>query len=148
MEAAIGSVFGVDRQLIRDGTYFVVEQNGDVVGCGGWSKRKKLFGSDAIGTAEHQMLDPKEDAARIRAFFIHPDFARRGIARAILLACEDAMRAENFTAAEMVATLPGEPFYARFGYAACERYEVPMANNLTLPVVRMTKQCKQLSPNE
>ena len=140
MEAAIGSVFGVDRQLIRDGTYFVVEHENEIVGCGGWSKRKKLFGSDALGATEHALLDPQRDAARIRAFFIHPEFARRGIARAILLACENAMRAENFTSAEMVATLPGEPFYAAFGYAACERYEVPMANNLTLPVVRMSKQ--------
>ena len=79
-------------------------------------------------------------AARIRAFFVHPEFARRGIARAILLACEEAMRAENFGAAEMVATLSGEPFYAAFGYSACERYEVPLTNGLTLPVVRMTKQ--------
>lgn len=140
MEAAIGSVFGVDRQLIRDGTYFVVEHENEIVGCGGWSKRQKLYGSDALGAAEHGLLDPKTDAARIRAFFIHPEFARRGIARAILLACEEAMQAANFTAAEMVATLPGEPFYAAFGYAARERYEVPMRNNLTLPVVRMSKQ--------
>jgi predicted N-acetyltransferase YhbS len=139
MDAAIGSVFGVDRQLIRDGTYFVVEHEGEIVGCGGWSKRKKLFGSDALGAPEHELLDPKTDPARIRAFFIHPKLARRGIARVILLACEDAMRAEHFTSAEMVATLPGEPFYAAFGYAACERYEVPMANDLTLPVVRMSK---------
>ena len=140
MEAAIGSVFGVDRQLIRDGTYFVVEHENQIVGCGGWSRRQKLFGSDAIGTVESHILDPKSDAARIRAFFIHPQFARRGIARVILLACENAMRAEHFASAEMVATLPGEPFYAAFGYAACERYEVPMANNLMLPVVRMTKR--------
>jgi GNAT superfamily N-acetyltransferase len=140
MDAAIGSVFGVDRQLIRDGTYFVVEHEGEIVGCGGWSKRRKLFGSDALGATESELLDPETDAARIRAFFIHPKFSRRGIARAILLACEDAMRAENFSAAEMGATLPGEPFYAAFGYVACERYEVPIANNLTLPIVHMSKQ--------
>ena len=140
MEAAIGSVFGVDRQLIRDGTYFVVEHENQIVGCGGWSRRQKLFGSDAIGAVESHMLDPRSDAARIRAFFIHPQFARRGIARVILLMCENAMRAEHFASAEMVATLPGEPFYAAFGYADCERYEVQMANNLMLPVVRMTKR--------
>ena len=139
MEAALGSVFGVDRQLIRDGTYFVVEHGGTIVGCGGWSRRRKRFGSDAIAQSEGQLLDPKHDAARIRAFFVHPEFARRGIARAILLACEEAMRAENFGAAEMVATLSGEPFYGAFGYSACERYDVPLANGLTLPVVRMTK---------
>ena len=140
MEAALGSVFGVDRQLIRDGTYFVVEHDGTIVGCGGWSRRRKRFGSDAIAKSEDQLLNPEHDAARIRAFFVHPEFARRGIAHAILLACEEAMRAENFPAAEMVATLSGEPFYAAFGYSACERYEVPLANGLTLPVVRMTKQ--------
>ena len=84
MEAALGSVFGVDRQLIRDGTYFVVEHDGTIVGCGGWSRRRKRFGSDAIAQSEDQLLDPKHDAARIRAFFVHPEFARRGIARAIL----------------------------------------------------------------
>jgi GNAT superfamily N-acetyltransferase len=140
MDAAIGSVFGVDRQLIRDETYFVVEFENEIAGCGGWSKRKKLFGSDALGASEHGLLDPKTDAARIRAFFIHPEFARRGIARAILLACEKAMCVADFTSAEMVATLPGEPFYAAFGYAAHERYEIPMTNNLTLPVVRMSKR--------
>ncbi len=142
IQAALGSVFGVDRQLIRDGTYFVAEHDGAIVGCGGWSRRRKRFGSDAIAQSEDQLLHPKRDAARIRAFFVHPEFARRGIARAILIACEDAMRAENFAAAEMVATLSGEPFYAAFGYSVCERYQVPLTNNLTLPVVRMTKQLR------
>jgi GNAT superfamily N-acetyltransferase len=140
MEAAIGSIFGADRQLIRDGTYFVVEYEGEIVGCGGWSRRKKLFGGDAIGIGEDAILDPKWEPARIRAFFVHPAFARRGIAHAILLACEEAMRTEKFTSAQMVATLPGELFYAAFGYTACERYEIPMANDLMLAVVRMSKQ--------
>jgi len=145
MEAAIGSVFGVDRQLIRDGTYFVAENEGEIIGCGGWSKRKKLFGSDALGIGEDTMLDPTRDAARIRAFFVHPNWARHGIGRDILLACEEAMRAHNFTVAEMVATLPGELFYAAFGYTASKRYEIPMANDLMLPVVRMSKQLQSIA---
>ena len=140
MEAAIGSVFGVDRQLIRDGSYFVAEHDGEIVGCGGWSKRKKLFGSDAIAPNEHGLLDPKDDAARIRAFFIHPGWARRGIGRAILGACEKEIAAADFHTAELVATLPGELFYAAFNYVAAERYEIPLADGSRLPVVRMSKQ--------
>jgi GNAT superfamily N-acetyltransferase len=139
MEAAIGSVFGVDRQLIRDSTYFVMISEGEIVGCGGWSKRKKLFGSDAIESGENAMLDPLREPARIRAFFVHPDWARRGIGRKILDACEKAIRAAGFHAGELVATLPGEPFYAAFGYVAAERYDIPLANGLRLPVVQMKK---------
>ncbi len=139
MEAALGPVFGVDRQLIRDGTYFVVEQDGEILGSGGWSKRKSLFGSDH-GRVEEGELDPKCDAARIRAFFVHPNWARRGIGRSILAACEDAIIQAGFRQAELVATLAGEPLYAAFGYMAVERYDVAMAGALSLPVVRMTKQ--------
>ena len=139
MEAALGSVFGVDRQLIHDGTYFVVERGGEIIGCGGWSKHKKLFGSDAIGTAENVTLNPDCDPARIRAFFVHPDWARRGVGRAILEACEKSIRSARFHSAELVATLAGEPFYAAFGYAVMERYEILLSNGLPLPVVRMRK---------
>jgi GNAT superfamily N-acetyltransferase len=139
MDGALGSVFGVDRQLIRDRTYFVVEQEGPIIACGGWSKRASLFGSDAVRAVEDALLDPIQDAARIRAFFVHPDHARRGLARAILFACEEAIRVARFRSIELVATLPGVPFYRAFDYEEGESYEVPLVNGLSLPVVRMSK---------
>lgn len=140
MAAAMGPVFGVDRQLINDGTYFVVENAGVIIGCGGWSRRKSLFGADTARAGEDAMLDPATDPARIRAFFIHPDWARRGIGKAILTACESAIIASDFPQAELVATLAGEPLYLACGYSEVERYEVSMSGGLTLPVVRMTKR--------
>lgn len=140
MEAALGTVFGVDRQLIRDGTYFVVEQDGLIVGCGGWSRRRSLFGGDSGRAIEDALLDPQRDAARVRAFFVHPDWARRGIGRCIMAACERAIIASGFRAVDIVATLAGEPLYAAFGYAVVERYTIPMQDGLSLPVVRMRKR--------
>lgn len=140
MEAALGPVFGVDRQLIEDGTYFVVEDAGRIVGCGGWSRRKAVFGGDRARIGADEMIDPSRDAARIRAFFVHPDFARRGIGRAILAACEEAILRNGFHSAELVSTLAGEPLYAAFAYEVVERYEVPMSGGLKLPVVRMRKR--------
>jgi N-acetylglutamate synthase-like GNAT family acetyltransferase len=143
MEAAIGTVFGVDRQLIRDGTYFVAEAAGQIIGCGGWSRRKALFGSDhGRHEADEALLDPQREPARIRAFFVHPAWARRGIGRAILTACEAAMLEAGFKQADLVATLTGEPLYAACGYTVVERFEVPLANGLTLPGARMSKQLK------
>jgi GNAT superfamily N-acetyltransferase len=140
MEAALGPVFGVDRQLIRDGTYFVVERcERNIVGCGGWSRRRAVFGGDRERPGEDALLDPAQDAARIRAFFVHPDWARRGIGRLLLDACEEAIRAAGFSDALLVATLAGEPFYAAFGYSAVERHDVALADRLTLSVVRMSK---------
>jgi len=140
MAAALGPVFGVDRQLIRDGTFFVVEDGGRIVGCGGWSKRKTLFGGDAVRTGEDPELDPQRDPARVRAFFVHPDWARRGIGRSILKSCEEAIVAAGFRTVELVATLSGEPLYASFGYAVVERYEIPMSGGLKLPAVRMARR--------
>ena len=140
LDAALGPVFGVDRQLIRDATYFVVEDGGQIVGCGGWSRRKTLYGGDRERAGEDAELDPKIDSARIRAFFVHPDWARRGIGRSILLRCEAAAIEAGFHNAELVATLTGEALYARFGYVVLERYEASMANGLSLPVVRMAKR--------
>jgi GNAT superfamily N-acetyltransferase len=140
MEAALGPVFGVDRQLIADGTYFVAEKAGRIVGCGGWSRRKAVFGGDRARTGADELIDPSRDAARIRAFFVHPDFARRGIGRAILAACESEIVAADFSTAELVATLAGEPLYAAFAYGVVERFDVPMSGGLKLPVVRMRKR--------
>ena len=145
MDAALGPVFGVDRQLIADGTYFVAEHGGQIVGCGGWSKRKAAFGGDRARAGADGLIDPAREPARIRAFFIHPDWARRGIGRAILAACESAIIAAKFPNAELVATLAGEPLYAAFAYVVVERYEVPLAGGLTLPVVKMRKQLQ--TPN-
>jgi N-acetylglutamate synthase-like GNAT family acetyltransferase len=139
MEAALGPVFGVDRQLISDGTYFIVERSGHIVGCGGWSRRRAVFGGDRARTQADSSLDPERDPARIRAFFVHPDWARRGIGRSILSACESAICAAGFRDAVLVATLAGEPLYASFGYTVAERYMVPLTESLALPVVRMAK---------
>jgi predicted N-acetyltransferase YhbS len=139
MAAALGPVFGVDRQLIRDGTYFVAERDGAIVGCGGWSRRRSLYGGDSGREHEDALLDPQRDAARVRAFFVHPAWARRGIGRSIMTACEQAIIEAGFRTVDIVATLPGEPLYATFGYAVVERYEIALAGGLSLPVVRMTK---------
>lgn len=112
-EAAIAHVFGVDSELVADGTYLVVEgDDGDILGCGGWSKRATLFGGDRFAGRASGLLDPARDAAKIRAFFVAPHAARRGVGAALLKACEDAAAAAGFTRAELMATLPGEPFYA------------------------------------
>ena len=140
VEAALGTVFGVDRQLIKDGTYYVVEHGGELIGAGGWSQRKSLFGSDHGRALPDAELDPQTEAARIRAFFVHPDWARRGIGRKLLAACEAAIGNAGFRRIDLVATLAGEPLYAKFGYAVVERYEVAIPNGLRLPVVRMTKR--------
>ncbi len=141
MEGALGPVFGVDRQLIADGTYCVAEADGRIVGCGGWSRRRALYGGGGVGGATAEALDPGSEPARVRAFFVHPDWARRGIGRAILAACERAIPGAGFRRIELVATLAGEPLYAACGYAVLERYEVGLPGGLRLPVVRMGKHC-------
>ena len=144
IEAALQSVYGVDSQLIADGTYFVAETasppNPVIVGCGGWSKRKTLYGGDQWTGREPELLDPKLDAAKIRAFFIHPDWTRRGIGTMILEACESAALAAGFTRFEMGATLTGVPLYEARGYSALENLEVPLGNGSSLPIVRMGKR--------
>jgi len=139
-EAAIGPIFGVDRQLIEDGTYFVAETAADqIVGCGGWSKRKAKFGSHALRTESNPLIDPAVDAPRIRAFFVHPDYARRGMGRAILKACEKAIIQAGYNRAEIAATLTGEPLYVSAGYLVTERFNIPLSNGLPLPCVRLAK---------
>jgi GNAT superfamily N-acetyltransferase len=140
MEAALtDAIFGVDRQLIRDGTYFVVERDGVIVGCGGWSQRRTLSGGDHGRTVEDELLDPQRDAARVRAFFVHPDWARRGIGRSIMTACEKAIVEAGFRDVVIVATLAGERLYTTFGYKVEDRYDLPLGHGLGLPVVRMGK---------
>jgi GNAT superfamily N-acetyltransferase len=140
IEAALGSVFAVDRQLIVDGTYFVAERDGALVGCGGWSRRRNLFGGDRADVPrDDSLLDPHRDAARIRAFFVHPACARQGIGGMLMRVCEHAAVAAGFRTLELVATLAGEPLYAAFASQPLERYELMLANGMTLPVVRMRK---------
>jgi len=144
IEGALGSVFAVDRQLIADGTYFVAQSGTTLAGCGGWSRRKTLFGGDAgRDAADDTLLDPSRDAARIRAFFVHPECARRGIGAAILDACERAAAKTGFTELELVATLAGVPLYARGGFRATESFDITLANGLPMPVVRMRKSIAQ-----
>jgi GNAT superfamily N-acetyltransferase len=155
IEGALKTVFGVDSQLISDKTYFVAEAvtNGSqrdependrqaslIVGCGGWSKRKTLYGSDHWTGREDRLLDPKCDAAKIRAFFIHPDWARRGIGGMILEACEAAARAAGFMRYEMGATLTGAKLFGVKGYVAVKPISVPLTNGEVLPVIHMEKR--------
>lgn len=146
IEGALASVYGVDTQLIADGTYFaaeLTEERRTLVACGGWSKRKTLFGGDQYSAREDSLLDPKRDAAKIRAFFVHPDWARQGIGTLILGACEKAAFAAGFTRLEMGATLSGVPFYSAKGYVELENQSVPLSNGESLPIVRMAKEVRQ-----
>ena len=144
-DAALGLVFALDLQLIRDRTYFVVESDGVLVGCGGWSRRRAGYGGNAKRSPVEPTLDPATDAARIRAFFVHPSWARRGVGRSLMQASEGGLRAAGFRRAEIVATLVGEVLYAAFGYATVERWGIPLPDGLELPVVRMTKSFDQSS---
>ena len=149
IEGALQAVYGVDSQLIADGTYFVVAvsetQSAETIACGGWSKRKTLYGGDQFAAREDSMLDPAHDAAKIRAFFVHPKWARRGIGGMILDACENAAREAGFTRLEMGATLSGVAFYRAKGYEAIENQEVPLGDGQSLPIVRMAKR---ISPRQ
>lgn len=141
IDAALRTVFTVDTQLIEDGTYFVVEQDGEMIGCGGWSRRKTLCGGDHHAVRENTLMNPSQDAAKIRAIFVHPRWARHGIGSILLKAAEDAAMAAGFQRLEMGATLTGVPVYLRRGYRKVETMTVPLENNVTLPVVRMEKAC-------
>ena len=139
IEAAISDVFGVDTSLITDGTYFVAERDGKLIACGGWSKRKTLFGGDQFATRDATKLNPHSEPAKIRAFFVHPDWARKGIAQAILSRCEVEARAAGFRSVELMATLPGVKFYRACGYEESEQFDYEMASGGTLPLVPMRK---------
>ncbi|MGB6690655.1 MAG: GNAT family N-acetyltransferase [Terracidiphilus sp.] len=145
IEGALGTVLGLDTQLIRDGTYFIatsLDQNlkaQSAAGCGGWSKRKTLFGADRGPGREPELLDPATDAAKVRAIFVHPGFARRGLGSLILARVEAEAAAAGFRRYEMGSTLTGVPLYRLKGYAEVERIAVPLWNGDVLPVVKMVK---------
>ena len=139
-EHGLERVFGVDTQLIVDGTYYIVEHDSEMVGCGGWSRRRTLFGGDQMKVAEEDtLLDPSAEPARIRAFFVRPAWARRGIGGRILRYCEEQARTAGFSSAELVATLPGEPLYAAYGYQRHEEIRVDVGDGVVLRGYRMSK---------
>jgi GNAT superfamily N-acetyltransferase len=139
IDAALQGAFGVDSQLVKDETYFVVEHVGALVGCGGWSRRRTMFGSDARAERDPAELDPRHDAARIRAFFIDPGHARKGLGRAILQRCETEAEAAGFTRFELMATLPGVRLYEALGYARGETILHPLRPGLAIEFVTMHK---------
>lgn len=140
MDGALGTVFGIDSQLIKDGTYFIAEVESNIVGCGGWSQRRTLFGGDKTQNKEDDLLDSLHEPARIRAFFVHPAWARRGIGSKIMAACEAAAIAVGFSRLELVSTLAGEPLYKAHGFYDVEHFEISLPNGASLPVIRMSKQ--------
>jgi GNAT superfamily N-acetyltransferase len=148
-EAALRTVFGVDSQLIADGTYLVADASDArgaddarpvIAGCGGWSKRKTLFGGDQWSGREDSLLEPARDAAKIRAFFVHPAWARQGVGTLILEACESAARAAGFSRFEMGATLTGVKLFSVKGYLPVKRMDVPLDSGEVLPIVQMEKR--------
>jgi len=139
IESAIRYVFGVDTQLIADGTYYIFEKENVLAGCGGWSKRNTLYGGDQHKEVQDPLLDPARDAARIRAFFVHPDFARQGIGSEIIRTCEAAAVSNGFTRFELGATLPGVPLYTAMGYLQQERIDELLPDGEVLGIVRMGK---------
>jgi N-acetylglutamate synthase-like GNAT family acetyltransferase len=139
IESALRHVFGPDTQLIADQTYYVIEADRALAAAGGWSRRRTLYGGDQMKAAEDPLLDPATESARIRAFFVHPAWARRGLGRQLFERCAaDALRA-GFRSMELMATLPGEPLYRALGFAPAERSAAPLPDGETLPVVRMTR---------
>lgn len=136
-DALTREVFGVDTQLVDDGTYFAVEDTGRIVACGGWSGRRTLFGGDQHKQGEDNRLDPATEPARIRAFFVDPGSERQGHGARILQACLDAARAAGFHSIELAATLPGVPFYRRFGFEDAEAFELPLSGGVRVPLLRM-----------
>lgn len=131
-------IMGLDTQLIDDETYFVVEWDGQLAGCGGWSRRATLYGSDHSAGRDSALLDPSQDAARVRAMYTHPAFARRGVGRLILTLCESAAAAEGFTQLELMATMSGQPLYSAFGFHAIEEAEYS-SGGTSVPLIRMRK---------
>lgn len=136
--ASSRAIMGLDTQLIDDGTYFVVEDEGELAGCGGWSRRATLYGGDQTPGRSAALLDPAKDAARVRAMYTHPAHARKGVGRLILSLCEQAARAKGFKRVELMATLAGEPLYRACGYEPGERL-TDNRGGAAVPLLRMSK---------
>lgn len=140
IEAAVRYLFGVDTQLISDRTYFVIVRDGRPVACGGWSRRRTLYGADRMKTGPDPLLDPAADAARLRAFFVDPAAARQGLGRRLVEECSRAARAAGFSALELVATLPGVPLYTACGFLPGEHFDIELPGGAALPVIRMRRE--------
>lgn len=138
-EAITRHVFGVDTQLIDDQTYFVIAAGDHVVACGGWSRRRTLFGGDQAKAGPDPVLDPAEEPARIRAFFVDPAMARHGLGRQLMDACLAGARSAGFSMLELVSTLPGEPLYLACGFVVLERFELDLPGGVRVPVSRMRR---------
>ncbi len=141
--AQVGASFeimGVDTRLVEDGTYFVIFDGVDLVGCGGWSRRETLFGGNHTSGRNPRLLDPKTEAARVRAMYTDPDYGRKGVGRLILELCENAARAEGFIRAEMAATAAGVPLYTACGYAPIKTWAEITSNGIAVPLVLMGKE--------
>src|SRR5581483_12195975 len=132
------AIMGLDRQLVADGTYFIVEAEGRIAGCGGWSRRATLYGGDHTPGRDPELLDPARDAARVRAMYTHPDFARRGVGRLILQLCEAAARAEGFARLELMGTMSGRPLYEAYGFVTIEDV-IDARGGAPVPLTRMGK---------
>lgn len=140
IDSSLKYIFGVDSQLIGDNTYYIVEIDHQIAGAGGWSKRKTLYGGDqAKAPTEDNLLDPARDPAKIRAFYVHPAWARQGIGRQLMAACEMAAKAAGFSKLELMATLPGQPLYAACGFQPVEPVNIDMPDGVLLPCVKMVK---------
>lgn len=137
--ASSRTIMGLDTQLVDDDTYFIVEDDGELAGCGGWSRRETLYGGDQTPGRDARLLDPRVDAARVRAMYTHPRHTRKGVGRLILAVCEDAARAEGFTRVELMATMAGEPLYLACGYQRIEAIS-DARGGVPVPMVRMGKQ--------
>ena len=140
IEAAIVAVFGVDTQLIADGTYYIIDGTSGLAAAGGWSGRRTLYGGDQLKEAVDPPLDPRTDPARIRAFFVHPDFVRRGLARQLYAECARAAYTAGFRRFELMSTMPGVPLYVALGFEVVERVTLPLVTNVELPLARMTRR--------
>ena len=137
--SALEYVAQVDRALLEDGTYFVLESAGELVGCGGWSRRDRLYTGSGDSAGDDRLLDPAREPARVRAMFVRADWTRRGLGRRILEACEAAAKAEGFTQLSLVSTMPGLPLYRAYGFSELEQHEVVMPDGVAIPCVAMEK---------
>ena len=143
IDTALGNAWTVDHQLIADNTYWIVENmDGTVIGCGGWSKRKLLFGKSTEPNILENELIPGIDSARIRAFFVHPNYTRMGIGKKLIEKCENEASSMGFDSMELVATLSGEKLYSSKGYNHIKAFEVDLGDGITNKVVSMNKQLK------
>ena len=144
IEAAATHVFGVDSQLIRDGTYYVIEAVGQPIAAGGWSARRTLYGGDQMKDGEDPRLDPATEAARIRAFFVHPAWTRRGLARRSYDTCSDAAWRAGFRRFELMSTRPGEPLYLALGFVAVEPVVRRLPGDVDVEFTRMSRAIDSL----